>query len=129
MGSRGDKLQMPFLLRSLRQYSQRFAIIKKKDSVASVSYVGGYLENTGGKFTPSYTPAAASGRWITMETADIDGDDDTDLLLGALNFPGGVPAGVHRAWSERKASLLILKNNLRQPGTVSFLPETDHAHG
>lgn len=69
-----------------------------------------YFENRNGNFIPSSTPAAAAGRWITMEIADVDDDEDEDILLGALNFPTGVPDGVIAAWQQRKVSMLLLRN-------------------
>ncbi len=45
-----------------------------------------YLENQGGlKFTPSTFPESISGRWITMDAGDWDGDGDADIVLGAFN--------------------------------------------
>lgn len=70
-----------------------------------------YFENQNGKFIPYSTPMAAAGRWITMETTDIDGDGDVDIVLAALNFPTGVPEKVLSTWQKNKVSLLLLKNN------------------
>lgn len=72
-----------------------------------------YFENDGGKFTAHETPLAASSRWITIESADIDADGDIDLLLGALAFPTGVPDSLYQAWGRKKTSLLVLRNTLR----------------
>lgn len=72
-----------------------------------------YFENDHGNFTPYITELASSSRWITMETGDIDGDHDLDLILGALTFPNGVPDSLFQLWQEKDASLLVLKNNLR----------------
>jgi hypothetical protein len=48
-----------------------------------------YFKNNGSNnFTPQITPLAASGRWLVMESADIDNDSDLDILLGAANFIG-----------------------------------------
>jgi hypothetical protein len=72
-----------------------------------------YFENNEGHFTPHITSLAASSRWITMESADIDNDTDIDLILGALTFPNGVPDSLFKVWRNNETSLLILKNNLR----------------
>lgn len=72
-----------------------------------------YFENRGGVLTPFQTPLAASGRWITMESADIDEDGDTDLLLGALAFPAAVPESLLKTWRENRISLLLLRNKTR----------------
>lgn len=71
-----------------------------------------YLENDAGRFLAHTTPLASSARWITMESADIDFDGDTDIILGALAFPAGVPESLFQTWSKDKVSLLLLKNNL-----------------
>lgn len=79
-----------------------------------------YLENTEGTFKPFETPLAASSRWITMETADIDNDRDVDIILAALAFPTAVPDSLYQRWQKGGTSLLVLKNNLRTaPATVS----------
>ena len=71
-----------------------------------------YLENKNESYSAHITPLASSSRWITMETADIDGDADTDILLGALTFPNGVPESLFNQWKDKKASLLLLRNSL-----------------
>lgn len=72
-----------------------------------------YLENRDGSFIPYTTPLAASGRWITMDSADIDSDGDTDILIGALDFPTFVPEKLVKKWGEEKISMLVFRNNLR----------------
>ena len=72
-----------------------------------------YLQNDRGKFTAFKTPLAASSRWITLESADIDEDGDADLLLGALAFPAGVPDSLFAVWGKNQNSLLVLRNTLR----------------
>ncbi|MEX1239016.1 MAG: VCBS repeat-containing protein [Cyclobacteriaceae bacterium] len=72
-----------------------------------------YFQNNAGSLTPYITKLAGSSRWITMESADIDRDNDVDLLLGALTFPNGVPDSLYQEWGKQKTSLLILRNNLR----------------
>jgi hypothetical protein len=43
-----------------------------------------YLENKGNfSFSPHTIPDAASGKWLTMEAADIDKDGDDDIILGS----------------------------------------------
>jgi hypothetical protein len=70
-----------------------------------------YLENTEGSFTVFSTPLAASARWITMESADIDDDGDMDILAGALAFPRGVPDSLFIDWGKKKVSMLVLRND------------------
>jgi hypothetical protein len=43
-----------------------------------------YLSNEGNlNFSAHATPLAASGKWMTMEAADIDNDGDIDIVLGS----------------------------------------------
>ncbi|MCW5912857.1 MAG: VCBS repeat-containing protein [Cyclobacteriaceae bacterium] len=70
-----------------------------------------YFENQDGKLTPYTTPLAKQGRWLVMETLDIDQDNDEDILLGALNFNDGVPAPIVESWKANPVSILLLRNN------------------
>jgi hypothetical protein len=72
-----------------------------------------YFENTGQEFKPYKTPEAASGRWVVMEVADLEGDGDKDILLGALDFKSKVPASLLKQWEQDQTSILILKNTTR----------------
>jgi len=69
-----------------------------------------YLENSNGQFTSYSTPLASVGRWITMESSDIDDDGDKDILLAALNFPDRVPGSLVKQWQENPVSVLVLRN-------------------
>ncbi|HEY3403804.1 MAG TPA: VCBS repeat-containing protein [Ohtaekwangia sp.] len=71
-----------------------------------------YFENNSNGFTPSITPLGASGRWISLDIADIDHDKDTDILLGALDFDTSVPPALFQQWTHDRTSILILKNTL-----------------
>jgi hypothetical protein len=67
-----------------------------------------YFENNGSNnFTPQTTSLTSSGRWLVMESADLDHDGDFDLLLGAANFIGlGAKTSV-----KNEQVLLFLENN------------------
>jgi hypothetical protein len=69
-----------------------------------------YFENKDGKFIPQITDMGSKGRWLTMEAADIDKDGDYDLILAALNFNDGVPAGLLDQWKKERTSILVLRN-------------------
>ena len=69
-----------------------------------------YFENAGNTFIPHTTRITSRGRWLVMDTADIDHDGDTDVLLGALDFDTMVPKNVISLWQREKASILLLKN-------------------
>jgi len=76
-----------------------------------------YLENQGGlHFTASTFRECISGRWLTMDAGDLDGDGDDDIVLGSLvKMPSPVPDFLKKAWDESGPSVMILKNNLRKP--------------
>jgi hypothetical protein len=63
-------------------------------------------ENT---YLPRISKIAATGRWLVMEAADYDQDNDIDILLGAYNASG---LGGSDAVYDQPPSLLVFKNNL-----------------
>jgi hypothetical protein len=71
-----------------------------------------YFENDNGQYVPQITQMASKGRWLTMEATDIDRDGDCDLILAALDFNSGVPAGLLDQWKKERTSLLVLRNSL-----------------
>jgi hypothetical protein len=71
-----------------------------------------YFENKGDGFTPYTTPLGAAGRWLVMETLDYDGDNDTDILLGALTFSTTENAALNETWLKNPFAILILTNKL-----------------
>jgi hypothetical protein len=72
-----------------------------------------YFENTNQEFKPYKLGDGASGRWLVMEVADIEGDGDKDILLGALDFKSRVPESLFQQWIRDQTSILILKNTTR----------------
>lgn len=76
-----------------------------------------YLENQGGlHFTASTFRECISGRWLTMDAGDLDGDGDDDIVLGSLvKMPSPVPDFLKKAWDENGPSVMILRNDLRKP--------------
>jgi hypothetical protein len=72
-----------------------------------------YFENTGSGFKSHLTPLSTSGRWLVMEVTDIDGDRDSDVLLGALDFANIPNTALIDQWTKHPASILILRNKLR----------------
>lgn len=69
-----------------------------------------YLENNGKDFVPKITRLANTGRWLAIETGDIDEDGDVDIMLGSLTFPNQVPTDLFSEWRKKKVSVLVLKN-------------------
>ncbi|WP_339842250.1 VCBS repeat-containing protein [uncultured Maribacter sp.] len=52
-------------------------------------------------------------RWFLIDSADIDGDGDEDIVLSALTYSfTPVPKELEEAWSESYTDLLILENKL-----------------
>lgn len=76
-----------------------------------------FLENQGGlEFKAATFRQCISGRWLTMDTADLDGDKDLDIVLGSyIEGPTDVPPFFGDLWHRMGPSVLILKNTLRSP--------------
>ena len=55
-----------------------------------------------------------TGRWISLEAGDLDGDGDDDLVLGSLiDMPTSVPDQLKGLWREKGPSVLILRNQTK----------------
>jgi hypothetical protein len=68
-----------------------------------------YLENKGDlTFSPYSLPATKSGRWLTMDAGDLDGDGKIDLVLGNFIIAPAMMKG-DVDWS-KGPPFLILKN-------------------
>lgn len=67
-----------------------------------------YFENGGGfNFKASSIPATQTGRWLTMDAGDLDGDGRLDLVLGNFSAPSMFKSS--RSF-EKGPPFLLLKN-------------------
>ena len=72
-----------------------------------------YLENKGNlDFQPYSIPGTTSGRWLTMDAADLDGDGKIDLVLGNFSIIPG-PIKIAASWKEGPP-FIILKNIIKK---------------
>lgn len=76
------------------------------------------LRNDGGwRFGRETIPEATSGRWLTMDAGDVDGDGDVDVLLGSFcEGPPAVeiPAVLATSWRTNGVNGLLLINQARR---------------
>lgn len=95
--------------------------------IASISYFVDYagapresfvlLTNQGeGRFSAATFAESATGRWVTMDVGDFDGDGDADILLGSyINGPTPVPQKLFDVWQQLQQPLLLLENQRSPP--------------
>ena len=75
-----------------------------------------YFENKDGKYTANTFRTCISGRWLTMDAGDVDGDGDIDLAL--VNYTYGpnkaifVPDFLMKTWERSGPPVMILYNTL-----------------
>jgi hypothetical protein len=68
-----------------------------------------YLKNEGNfNFSPYSIPEAQSGRWLTMDVGDLDGDGKIDIVLG--NFSIGQSVLKSKGDPTKAPPFIILKN-------------------
>ncbi len=71
-----------------------------------------YFENQKGKFKPWSIPIGRMGRWLTLDTGDIDGDGDIDFALGS--HPLGLTPGRMRGTWARNGLMGVYLLNLKK---------------
>src|SRR5207253_2345451 len=89
---------------SLRSYSFRTTERSPEESFV-------YLENKGGlKFEAYSFPESTTGRWLTMDVNDLDGDGYLDIVLGSFSqgphsIP--IPPSLQAKWNTNRVSVLF----------------------
>jgi len=74
-----------------------------------------FLERVGPlEFKPRTFPEAADGRWLCMDSGDLDGDGDIDIALGSLTrMPTLIPAPIKANWSAKAVTVMVLRNTTK----------------
>ena len=72
-----------------------------------------YLENINNfNFQPFSIPGTSTGRWLTMDAGDLDGDGAQDIILGNFSIaPTFLPTAID--W-KKGPSFLVLKNIMKK---------------
>lgn len=75
-----------------------------------------YLENVNTDsftFQPYTFKDSKLGKWFIIDSADIDNDNDDDIILSSFTYPfTPAPKELAKFWIEKNVDIMVLKNNL-----------------
>lgn len=71
-----------------------------------------YFEKQGSEFKPRSFKESKLGRWIIMEIADLDSDDDSDILIGGLAFETVPKTDYVDTWVREGIPFVLLENKM-----------------
>lgn len=76
-----------------------------------------YLENEDAGsfvFKPYTFTDVSLGRWLLMDSGDVDNDGDMDIVLSAFTYTfTPVPESLSKVWTEKNLDLMVLENKLK----------------
>ncbi|MFK7852113.1 MAG: FG-GAP-like repeat-containing protein [Akkermansiaceae bacterium] len=80
-----------------------------------------YLKNDGNlNFKASTIPSVKDGRWMCMDTGDLDGDGDKDIVIGSfIRGPSEAPASYLEPLETKNLPGLVLWNKTKQAAKAS----------
>lgn len=65
-------------------------------------------------FTASTVPEFNLSRWMVMDAADVDGDGDEDIVLGALDVKSSdASEEIYNGWLKNNVPVLLLRNKAK----------------
>jgi len=75
-----------------------------------------YLENTGDlQFSPFTFASQGDGRWMVIDSGDLDADGDAESGMCGSRSPTNEPSmrPVQRCWLQQSPSFIVLENTTR----------------
>lgn len=74
-----------------------------------------YFRNDGGNtFSPFSIANTGTSRWMVMDSGDLDGDGDADIILGAFNVKSSdAEESLYQEWMKNDVPLLWLENTAK----------------